>query len=112
MATERVNFVSSYRDDNMIIIYPACEINKYIELGVYPHLKIPAICPTCHEKSTFKRIGYYNRWANTGQEEYYLRIGRVQCKNCKTSHALLPAFLLPRNCGRYGKTLLLIRKRD
>ena len=95
----------------MIIIYPACEINKYIELGVYPHLKIPAICPTCHEKSTFKRIGYYKRWANTGQEEYFLRIGRVQCKNCKTSHALLPAFLLPGRQNTVKVVAMFLQKR-
>jgi hypothetical protein len=80
----------------MIIIYPAGKIKNYIKLGRYPHLEMPHVCPTCLKRHTLVRIGYYKRWACTEIGESRLHIGRVFCKNCKTSHALLPAFLLPR----------------
>lgn len=80
----------------MIIIYPAKDVKKYMEMGPYPHLAVPERCPDCNEAGELVRIGYYSRWVCTETGEHLLRIGRVLCKNCKASHALLPAFLLPR----------------
>ena len=80
----------------MIIIYPAGKINDYLRLGSeYPHLLIPQVCPDCKEKETFVRVGYYKRWVCTENGEFRVRIGRVRCKHCKASHALLPACLIP-----------------
>ncbi len=80
----------------MIIIEKTEEVKNYLDLGNYPRLPTPKSClkPKC--KGKFIRIGYYTRWICTREEERQIRIGRVKCKVCKKSHALLPSFLVPR----------------
>ena len=80
----------------MIIVKEAVEFNDYLKLGFYPRLKIPRCCPSCKSLDQLRRIGYYKRWVCTPQVEKQVRIGRVICKSCKTTHALLPSFLIPR----------------
>ena len=81
----------------MIVIYPVGKINDYLQLGEeYPHLPIPQECPSCGEEGKLVRIGYYERWVCMKSGEFKVRIGRVLCKHCRTSHAMLPACLLPK----------------
>lgn len=80
----------------MIIIEKTEDVKNYLSLGNYPRLPIPRKCPKSNCKGKLIRIGYYKRWICTSEEEREIRIGRVKCKVCKTSHALLPSFLIPR----------------
>ncbi|WP_372365318.1 DUF6431 domain-containing protein [Candidatus Uabimicrobium sp. HlEnr_7] len=80
----------------MIIVKQKISVKEYLALGLYVWLEKPKKCPTCKTENSLKRIGYYTRWICGKSEEILARIGRVQCKNCKISHGLLPWFLIPR----------------
>lgn len=69
---------------------------EYFALGQHPRLPKPKKCPSCERENNLIRIGYYKRWVSSENREERARIGRVKCKSCKTSHALLPSFLIPR----------------
>lgn len=56
-------------------------------------------CPLCGVVGLFIFYGHYKRWIFTEDFDHdckvQLKIQRVQCKNCKSVHALLPDSFVP-----------------
>jgi len=53
------------------------------------------LCAPCRHKGSIIGHGYYIRTVKTEAEEISLSVKRVQCKNCKATHALLPTVIVP-----------------
>jgi hypothetical protein len=53
------------------------------------------VCPHCGKEGVLIRHAYYERWMNNGGKKVKINILRVKCKHCKTTHAVLPPFLIP-----------------
>lgn len=93
----------------MITIFPS-DFNSDIELPdlenmsdselqeYYDHevesLTMQAKCPICKAYSLIK-WGRYKRKLITGEHEHLLKIQRVRCKECKTTHALIMWWMIP-----------------
>lgn len=56
-------------------------------------------CPHCRVRGKFKKHGFYwrnlIRWNSCFPFESKIKILRVRCTTCKTTHALLPAHIIP-----------------
>jgi len=53
----------------------------------------PERCPHCGAEQTYIFWGTYARWVYTDTERIRIRIGRVRCRTCGVTDALLPSFL-------------------
>lgn len=57
------------------------------------------ICPKCNSYGTFKIHGYYKRYVTKLEdntvEEIHLKICRVKCSCCNSTHAVLPSNVVP-----------------
>ncbi len=67
---------------NLIGEYESEENYEYIE------------CPYCKSDKLI-RYGSYKRNIGIFGKYYEIKIKRVQCKNCKHTHALIPSFIMP-----------------
>ncbi len=59
-------------------------------------------CPTCGARGNFRKHGSYERWSATASKkgrkpDKRLRVERVLCRNCRRTHSLIPAHLIPRS---------------
>lgn len=52
-------------------------------------------CPLCMQHHCLIRHAYYTRSIKSGVEKIHLRIQRVICNKCKSTHAILPSFIIP-----------------
>ena len=50
---------------------------------------------TCGKKGCLIRYGHYSRYVKLASDLLLLSVQRVWCKECETSHALLPSLLVP-----------------
>ena len=50
---------------------------------------------TCGKKGCLIRYGHYSRYVKLASDFLLLSVQRVWCKECGTSHALLPSLLVP-----------------
>ena len=53
------------------------------------------LCSPCGHKGSFIGHGSYGRKAKKKYDEETLRVKRVKCKICETTHALLPTAIVP-----------------
>lgn len=59
------------------------------------HLQLHMVQCTCGKKGCLIRYGHYQRHVKYLSELLPLVVQRVRCKECGTSHALLPSVLVP-----------------
>jgi hypothetical protein len=56
-------------------------------------------CPNCHNKNCFHRHGIYDRyfstWEEDGMKTIKVRILRLKCSCCNTTHAVLAGDMIP-----------------
>ena len=56
-------------------------------------------CPKCNAKHSLIKYGYYSRhiaiFSNNQLFDFLVKVQRVQCTGCKSTHALLPNFVIP-----------------
>lgn len=52
-------------------------------------------CPKCNQLHCLIRHAYYTRYLKSRSNKVELRIQRVLCTNCNSTHALLPSFIVP-----------------
>lgn len=58
-------------------------------------LQLHTVKCTCGKSGCLIRYGHYRRYVIVMSEYLALIVQRVRCKECGTSHALLPSFLVP-----------------
>ena len=56
-------------------------------------------CPNkeCDSVGNFAIHGYYFRYYGYGNQQYRIRVLRIRCKNCNTTHAVLPIAIIAYN---------------
>ena len=63
------------------------------------HDNIHCKCPKCNAKDNFSYHGAYNRCISFIRDDntydFYVSVTRVICNSCGSTHALLPAFIVP-----------------
>lgn len=64
-----------------------------MQAGREIELKRPKSCPACGNE-TLIFWGKRERYATGGKQNFHLYVRRVRCKNCLSTHTILPAFLL------------------
>ena len=77
---------------SVILIDICCKDYSFSDIErSFPELLSGEVCPGCKSASKFYRHGSYTKY------HYSTLIGvlRVRCKNCRRTHALMPAFSLP-----------------
>lgn len=78
----------------MIVAYLGSSLQGYYE-NLYENIqKVRLVCPKCEERVNIH--GYYNRSLRFGDDKVNLKILRVKCVRCKSTHAVLPDFISPR----------------
>lgn len=55
----------------------------------------PIKCPKCGTAGNFKEHGFYMRYLKTSQEIKRIKIKRLKCCSCKTTHAKIPKNVIP-----------------
>ena len=72
----------------------------YIQ-SLMPNLEdiTPCKCPKCHAKNSLIKYGHYSRHISIFSDnelfDFYVKVQRVKCNGCKSTHALLPNFVVP-----------------
>ena len=85
-------------DDRCITVAHVCyfggSIPEYqVQFVTWLVLVRPERCPHCGAEQTYIFWGTYARWVYTDTERIRIRIGRVRCRTCGVTDALLPSFL-------------------
>ena len=67
------------------------------------------VCPKCKAKGCFKAHGWYDRHVIALLDNQVIHeiimVKRVKCQSCKSTHALLPSFILPYHSYTYSVIL-------
>ena len=89
---------TSLGDDRCITVAHVCyfggSIPEYqVQFVTWLVLVRPERCPHCGAEHTYIFWGTYARWVYTDTERIRIRIGRVRCRICRVTDALLPSFL-------------------
>jgi hypothetical protein len=57
------------------------------------------VCPTCNAKGCFKYHGFYTRYRVCHKDDHIkiesVKIERLRCKSCNTTHGVIPYDLVP-----------------
>lgn len=85
-------------------------INNYIEKIINNYPIFLYVCPKCGAKHSFIRYGYYQRYVCFFNEKFDIcelrcTILRLRCKSCLSTHAVLPANIIPYKI--YDRPLIL-----
>ena len=77
---------------NMAIVWPCrLDVEQYVETG--QELDVPRMkCPACGAPMIF--WSGYLRFVRLLGDSHHIFLHRMKCKPCRTSHAVIPAFLL------------------
>jgi hypothetical protein len=76
--------------------------------GVGPGLPAGARCPACDGELAGRWWGY-GRTVRLGGRVARLQIGRARCRRCRRTHALIPAFVVPRRLDGAASLLCALR---
>lgn len=70
------------------------EVEPMLAAGVGPTHAAGSRCPVCDGEIAGAWAGY-ERSLRLGGRVVRLRIGRTRCRGCRTTHAILPSFVVP-----------------
>ncbi len=99
----------------MITIYLK-NFNKDINQAIYDDevnkLNTNTIqCPKCHQHHMVKHA-YYSRRVKTKKSAISLIVLRVKCKECNSTHAILPSAIIPYSSIQYKDQLRIIKNKN
>lgn len=88
------------------------EINQTIYDNEINKLNINKIqCPKCHQCHIVKH-SYYSRKIKTKESILSLIVLRVQCKECKSTHAVLLSVIIPYSSIQFKDQLRIIKNKN
>ena len=88
------------------VVYSAFQ--KYYEKVSESFSNTPIACPACRNTSVMNIHGYYTRSFSFGLRGMRIRVMRVRCPECGSTHAVLPEDSLPYHAITYTELMELL----